>query len=275
MSLQGWLIDRLILRQPRLRRWLTRLKEGDRVIDVELFHTAIHINTVREHGYLRASRISVTSSFHNDEAPVLMALAAILPFADAFIDAGANVGVYSKILHRFGALYPNLEFHAIEADPDTAVRLRETLKDTSVRIHNVALAECSGRLRFVRGAVSHVSTRESLAAACHVDDYFEVAAVRLDSLPISGQRLVIKVDVEGQEWTVLRGAENFFSAGRVLAVYVDGHKEGATIAAYLRERGFELFDGRTLQPTRAHPAYSLLAVHRTMTLPASRTRPTI
>lgn len=273
MSVRGWLIEHLLLRHPRLRRAITRLMEGDRDVDVALFHAPVRINTVREHGYLRAARISSTSSFHNDEAPVLMALAAILPAADAFIDAGANVGAITKILHRLTALQPGLEFHAIEADPDTAARLRTTLKNTSVQVHNVALAESAGQLRFVRGAVSHVATRENLAAPCHVEDFFEVAAVRLDSLPIAGRRLVIKIDVEGQEWPVLRGAEKLFSDGRVLAVYVDGHREGAAIAAYLRGQGFELFDGRTLLPTPAEPAYSLLAVRRP--LPGSFSPPAV
>jgi FkbM family methyltransferase len=270
MSLKGWLIDRLIIRQPRLRRFVTRLKDGDRDRDVQLFHTPIRINTIREHGYLRASRLSETSSFHNDEAPVLMSLSAILPFADAFIDAGANVGVISKILHRLVALRPELEFHAIEADPLTAARLRATLNGTTVRIHNLALAEVSGRLRFVRGAVSHVSTRDTLAASCHVADNFEIDAVRLDSLPVSGRRIVIKIDVEGQEQSVLCGAEKLFADDRVLAVYLDGHKNSAAIAAFLRGHGFALFDGRTLDPTPGEPAYSLLAVN----LPLNRATPT-
>jgi FkbM family methyltransferase len=266
MSFKGWIIDRVIIRNPRLRRWLTVLKDGDRDRDVLLFHTPVRINTLRENGYLRASRLGTTSSFHNDEAPVLMALASILPFADAFVDAGANVGVISRILHRLVSLHPGLEFHAVEADPLTASRLRLTLADTSVHVHNVALAESAGSLRFVRGAVSHVSTREELAAACHVNDGFQIDSARLDSLPVKGRRIVIKIDVEGQELAVLRSAGQLLLDGRVLAVYLDGHSDSIEIAALLRGHGFTLFDGRTLAPTPAGPAYSLLAVR----LPLSR-----
>jgi len=260
MSFKGWIIDRVILRNPRLRRWLTVLKDGDHDRDVLLFHTPVRINTLRENGYLRASRLSNTSSFHNDEAPVLMSLASILPFADAFVDAGANVGVISKILHRLVSLHPQLEFHAVEADPLTAARLRLTLADTSATVHNLALAQSAGRLRFVRGAVSHVSTREELAASCHTKDGFEIDSARLDSLPIKGSRIVIKIDVEGQELAVLQSAEKLLIDGRVLAVYLDGHSDSTDIATLLRSHDFTLFDGRTLSPTPAAPAYSLLAV---------------
>ena len=260
MSFKGWIIDRFILRNPRLRRWLTLLRDGNGDRDVLLFHTPVRINSLFENGYLRAARLGATSSFHNDESPVLMSLASILPFADAFVDAGANVGAISKILHRLVSLHPISEFHAIEADPLTAARLRITLAGTSVQVHNVALAESDGRLRFVRGAVSHVSTREDLASSCHVDNGFEIDSARLDSLPIQGRRIVIKIDVEGQELAVLRSAEKLFREKRVLAVYLDGHGDSLVIAAQLREHGFTLFDGRTLAPTPGYSAYSLLAV---------------
>jgi FkbM family methyltransferase len=260
MSLRAWLVDRLLLKQPRVRRALTRLLEGDRDLDIVLMHTAIHVNTLREHGYVRASRMMPRSSFLHDEASVLLALGGVLPFADAFIDIGANVGVYSKILHRFRSLYPHLRFHAFEADPDTARRLAATLRDTTVTLHPLALADQDGRLEFSRGAVSHVSTRRDLATKYQTDDQFSTECRRLDSCAIEGNRLILKIDVEGQEWAVLQGAAALFAAQRVLAVFLDGTSEPTRIADFLRTRDFILFDARTLTPVTGEIPYALLGI---------------
>lgn len=261
MSWRRYLIDRLILKRPRIRRFITRILYGDRERDVLLLHSPVRIHTIRENGYLRAARLAETSSFYNDEAPVLLALAALLPLADAFVDVGANVGIYSKLLHRFTTLYPKLEFHAFEADPETAARLAASLAGTSAQVHVVALADAPGRLRFVRGAVSHVSTRADLATRYQLAETFEVETRRLDSVSIAGRRLLLKIDVEGQELSVLHGAEAFFAANRVLAVFLDGYGQPAEIAAFLRARGFDFYDARTLQPADDLP-YALLAIHR-------------
>ena len=261
MSWRGYLIDRLILKQPRLRRWLTRLIYGNREIDIPLLHCPVRVHTIRENGYVRASRLGETSSFYHDEAPVLLALAGLLPWADTFVDCGANVGIYSKLLERFRTLYPQLEFHAFEADPDTARRLAATLAGTGAHVHGVALSDAPGRLRFVRGAVSHVSTRADLASRYQLTETFDVEAQRLDAVGLTGRRLIMKVDVEGQELAVLRGAEQLFAAERVLAVFLDGCGEAPAVAAFLRARGFEFFDARTLRRADDLP-YALLGLHQ-------------
>ena len=70
---------------------------------------------------------------------------------------------------------------------------------------------------------------------------------------------MLKIDVEGQELDVLRGAERLFSSGRVRAVYIDGCAAGRAVEEFLTRRGFSLFDGRTLEPTTGG-VFSLLAL---------------
>jgi len=69
---------------------------------------------------------------------------------------------------------------------------------------------------------------------------------RLDGLPIEGDSMVMKIDVEGQEWEVLSGSSVFFEANRVKAVYVDGYKD-SNVREFLRGYGFEFLNGRTLE----------------------------
>lgn len=266
MSLRGWLVDRLLLKQPRVRRWLTRLLEGDRDTDVSLLHTPVHVNTIREHGYLRASRMIARSSFLNDEVSALLAIAGLLPEADAFVDVGANVGIYSKILHRFAAIHPDLRFYAFEADPDTARRLAVTLAGTKVELFAHAVGDRETELEFARGAVSHVSTRRDLATRYQLDETFKVRCRPLDAVGLVGRNLVLKIDVEGQELAVLQGAAGLFAAGRVRAVFLDGAADGAEVAAFLRRHGFDFYDARTLRPAADLP-YALLALRRPFPAP--------
>ena len=43
-------IDRYFLKQPRLRRFVTRLLEGERERDVPLLGTPLRVHPIKEHG---------------------------------------------------------------------------------------------------------------------------------------------------------------------------------------------------------------------------------
>ncbi len=81
---------------------------------------------------------------------------------------------------------------------------------------------------------------------------------RLDSFDIIGNRIIIKVDVEGQELEVLKGSEDLFTSNRVVAVYLDGY-ENPMVKSWLKGYGFYFLNGRTLQKVEGN-VFSLLAV---------------
>src|SRR5471030_805348 len=99
-------LDRYFIKQPRLRLFVTRLLEGDRDLDVSLLGAKLRVNSVKEHGYLRSSRIAASSALLRDELPVILNLAALLADGDTFIDIGANAGIYSLTLARMRAILP-------------------------------------------------------------------------------------------------------------------------------------------------------------------------
>jgi hypothetical protein len=114
-------------------------------------------------------------------------------------------------------------------------------------------------LEFIPGAVSHVFTTVTNRSEYSLNaKTVKVPARRLDSFDLVGTRLVLKIDVEGQELNVLRGAEGLFAANRILAVYIDGYQD-PTLPEFLASRGFKFHDGRTLEPLEK-PGYSLLAI---------------
>jgi FkbM family methyltransferase len=252
--------DRLFFKQPWLRRWVTRTIEGDRDLRVNVLGTSMFINTVKEHGYLRASRLSASSCLLRDELPVILNLAMLLQPGDTFIDAGANVGVYACTLARMGRVAGGMHFHAFEANPDTCARLRKAGEPLGVIAHAIALSDRNGQLEFVAGAVSNIfTTVENSSAYNDQRTRQSIPCRRLDSFDIEGNSIVLKIDVEGQEDRVLEGARGLFAAHRIKAVYLDNYTNEVAVETFLRERGFEFYDGRTLDRVPGN-TYSLLAL---------------
>jgi FkbM family methyltransferase len=255
------LIDRFFLKQPRLRRCVTRLLEGDRELDISVLGTDLRVHTIREHGFLRSSRRARSSLLFRDELPVILNLAGLLSENDTFVDIGANVGIYSLTLARMRRLLSGTHFHAFEPNPDTFSRLNAHAPELGVRAYNVALSDHEGTLEFVEGAMSNVFTTVENAASWSLpDERQSVPCKRLDQFELEGDSIILKIDVEGQEMNVLQGAVEFFSRNRIKAVYLDGYKE-KEVAQFLERRGFEFFDGRTLKPAQAG-VFSLLAVRK-------------
>ncbi|MFN2508807.1 MAG: FkbM family methyltransferase [Chthoniobacterales bacterium] len=254
-----WL-DRYFIKQPQVRQFVTRTLERDEDLDVTLFGTRLHINSVKEHGYLRASRKLGSHSALHDEAGVLVTLALLLGPGDTFVDVGANVGLFVCTLARRRSLPGDVRFYAFEANPDTFRRLAASASDLDVTVQQAAISDHAGELEFLTGAVSHVFAESSNRNDYHFSKQtpLRVKAQRLDHSRIEGNSIVVKIDVEGQELNVLAGATGLFEQDRVKAVYLDGYKD-EQVAGFLRERGFSFFDGRTLRPAEP-PIFSLLAV---------------
>ncbi|HET9418029.1 MAG TPA: FkbM family methyltransferase, partial [Chthoniobacterales bacterium] len=151
---------------------------------------------------------------------------------------------------------PDTNYVAIEPNRQTAERLRDSVGE-SVQVLNIAMSDRSGELGFTSGVTSgvfRVSAREAAEMKVHCE--------RLDALSLPQTDLVVKIDVEGHELPVLRGAARLFEEQRVKVIYLDGYSDGA-IPDFLRERDFALYHGRTLVPCGPEaPRDSLLAIHR-------------
>lgn len=254
-----WL-DRYFIKQPAFRRFVTRSLERDEDRDIVLFGTRLRVNSIKEHGYLRASRKLTSHSALQDEAGVLVSLSLLLTPGDTFVDVGANVGLFVCTLARRGYLSRDVRFYAFEPNPDTFQRLTESVRDLDVTLRQVAVSDHSGELQFVAGAVSHVFAEATNRNEYHFKKQapIVVRAQRLDESDIAGNSLIIKIDVEGQELKVLNGAKALFDQDRIKAIYLDGYKDEAVVK-FLADRGFRFFDGRTFRSV-VPPVFSLLAI---------------
>ena len=133
-------------------------------------------------------------------------------------DVGANVG---QTIARFRPLFPRAAIHAFEPVPSTYAQLvRATAKDGLVRCHPIALADRVGEASIrLHGSSEQSSLVLELRAADGADaPEARVALTTADSFCASHQIEeigLLKIDVEGFELPVLRGAAGLLARGRI------------------------------------------------------------
>jgi FkbM family methyltransferase len=136
--------------------------------------------------------------------------------ATKIYDIGANIGVYSIYCSDI----PNVsEIHAFEPAPAAydLLNINASLqsKGSGLKIHPVALSSDEGEVNFE--IVSPLSGANSIVTRPSKTTRI-VKAIPLDKFStIRGDRVGVKIDVEGHEVSVLRGAEEFFSKNHCYA----------------------------------------------------------
>lgn len=137
------------------------------------------------------------------------------------VDVGAHRG---SLLRELVRLAPAGRHHAFEPLPSLAGRLRRRFP--SVRVHELALSDRAGRASFVHvvGRPGHSGFRlrpdEAARTGCET---IEVETAPLDDvLDRDGPVAFIKVDVEGAEAAVLRGAAATLARWRPVVVFEHG-----------------------------------------------------
>jgi FkbM family methyltransferase len=137
-------------------------------------------------------------------------------------DVGANRGDWSAHVMQVN---PSARICAFEPHPETFRRLRQNLP--AIDAHNVALGARHGSLRLFdyadRSGSSHATLVDGAIEDVHRQrtNSFDVAVTTIDDFcreqSISGIDL-LKIDTEGYELHVLKGAEGALKARRIKAV---------------------------------------------------------
>ncbi len=151
-----------------------------------------------------------------------------------FLDVGSGVGYYSALLSK------NFEsIIAFEPHPQTLEWLRLTI--TAGRLLNVktagkAVSDIDGTTLL---HLHKIGGRHSIEGNLS-GQVLPVQTVKLDSI-VQGKVDLVKVDVEGAEWKVMRGAEVSMKTGRILRWVIEVHEIEATdeLEHYLRQRNYE------------------------------------
>ena len=194
---------------------------------------------------------------YRDQRPEIRALMSALSAGDTAVDVGANKGAYLYWMRR--RVGEGGKVFAFEPQARLAAYLTalvSTMRWTNVSIREVALSDAPGtRILHVPG--SGVSPGASLedailtAGACRDET---CASDTLDR-QLEGERVTfIKVDVEGHELAVFRGAERTLAESRPTILFESEARHltrhtTRDVFAFLEERGYQGWffapDGRT------------------------------
>jgi FkbM family methyltransferase len=216
------------------------------------------------------------------EADVMKLLAATLRPGGVFVDVGANVGFHTVLAAQL--VGPAGKVFAVEPAPWTLQLLRANVwrSAAAVTVLPFAASDATGTVRLAHEAGHRSGARLS------ADGGIEVEAAPLDDLLPEVAADVVKVDVEGAEPLVLRGATGLVARSPHLVVVVEfrdeTHLSGETpaeVLAFYESLGFELRLLRrngeherasaesVLERSRREPSFNLvLRLRRT----AARTR---
>jgi len=185
--------------------------------------------------------------------PELWLVPKIMNRSGVAIDIGANEGYWSLQLARYAK-----HVHAFEPNPICLAKLRRILPD-SVTLHPVALSDNSGtkKLRFdpKNTGIGTIETGNPLTENSGIRriETKDVTTICLDDFGLNDV-VLIKIDVEGHEEAVLRGAAATLDRNRpiVICEIVEGHNAGglARIRAQFEGRGYRecVLDGGCLRP---------------------------
>lgn len=146
----------------------------------------------------------------------MMLLLHLLREDDLFLDIGANVGSYTVLASGVR----KATTWAFEPDPDTIGSLRRNVDLNSLRsrvvVHEMALGETDGEVSFTcgLGTVNRVAS-DGMA------NVRTVAVRKLDTLIGTATPLMIKMDVEGYEQSVVRGAESLLAEDHLRVIEIE------------------------------------------------------
>ena len=145
--------------------------------------------------------------------------------ASVIFDVGANAGIYSLAAL---AVQPDRAVHAFEPTPEIAARLRQTARLNGLRnleVHEVAVYRetRSAVLNRWRGESGSNEGMNFITAAESVDGE-RVEAVCLDRF-CHERRIdridLLKLDIQGQEYSALLGAIGLLQSGRVGMIFME------------------------------------------------------
>jgi FkbM family methyltransferase len=163
------------------------------------------------------------------------------------VDIGANIGyVTSLMASRVGS---NGKVFALEPNPTVLpilernlIRIREGRMVGPVELYKVAASDYAGFARFVcpfgfrsNQGIGRIegNVPSGEAGAGRYEGVFDVTTNRLDYLLQGKSVAVMKIDVEGHEASVIRGAAGLIGTGKVKTIVFEDHGGGSSEACRL------------------------------------------
>jgi FkbM family methyltransferase len=172
-----------------------------------------------------------------------------LRLGDLFVDVGANIGSYTVL----ASAVAGADVVAVEPDPGSFASLQSNVElngiQAKVKCVKAALGANSGSIKFSVG-------QDTMNRVLRTDEgipYQVVPVQTLDSLLAGRSPIALKLDVEGFESEVLRGAARTLANPTLLAIETEC--DDAAVVSVLEAHGFtrRYYDPFTRQLGEASP----------------------
>jgi FkbM family methyltransferase len=139
------------------------------------------------------------------------------------VDVGCHAGSILEMMMRYAS---NGQFYAFEPIPHLFSRLTKRFGNPRVHIFDIALSDKEGRSTF-NYVVSNPGysglKKRHYDRPCEVDREITVRTDLLDNIIDEGSCVsLIKIDVEGGEYQVLRGGRNIIARSRPVVIFEHG-----------------------------------------------------
>jgi len=163
-------------------------------------------------------------------------------------DVGANVGFYSWF---FLSRVPEGQALLLEPEPDNLVLLGKTIRHAGLgkaKCLPVAASDATGRQRFARdpvsGATGGLATKGDPFITRHYGlkaPTISVPTTTLDDLALEHPPPgLLKIDVEGAEYEVLRGADNLLSSHAPVVLFELSSANRAPVLTLFEKKGYQV-----------------------------------
>lgn len=163
------------------------------------------------------------------------------------VDVGANFGYFSLL---WCGLAPSNRSIAFEASPRVVPRLRDNIAlnnlDPRIEVREIAVSDHAGTIRFDAGPADQTGWG-GIANAEAGANLVEVPSDRLDAMISAPEIAVLKIDCEGADYLVLKGAEGLLKARKVHHIFFEenalrmqklGIAQGSA-ERYVRSHGYQ------------------------------------
>lgn len=175
------------------------------------------------------------------------------------VDVGANIGYMTAILAARVGVIPGGSVQAFEAHPEiyqeleyNVERWQKQLINTMLKIQHIAISEQRGMVKL--NIPNSFDSNRGLASVTALNDFANqpastcletvmVNSVSLDELFPNSQRIgVLKLDVEGYEISVVKGANNLLQEQRIRDCVFEEHREYPTdVTRFFEDKGYSIF----------------------------------
>lgn len=191
-------------------------------------------------------KILVDGNYESEQFAKFSGLATTIG-AEFFFDIGANIGLYTVQMARLPTIHTIFSFEPMPANRNQLyANVLLNRLDGMVHVHSYALSNAAGSAVFLQNkgnSTGRSRLKETNTFSLDEKKFEEVTikTQRLDNISeLKGQKLAIKIDVEGHELMVLQGMPGILK-DNICVLQIECYPEVETVTdEFLKNVGYSL-----------------------------------